>query len=168
MKVKGLLKLKPVLDLEMVQEYTQDLIDLAVGDHPLAKRKLAKAADLLFKQSAELQKIGAWPTGFNPSSALEVEQYIHDHAGLVVPDDHKQLLRKHVGSVLNARVERGLKLPAGVNPVDWVNSFVDRIHSMGVTSSDLKVLLEALKYLPKDQALRLRRELDVLKQKGGF
>jgi hypothetical protein len=167
-KVKGLLKIKPVLDSEMIQEYTQDLIDLAVGDHPLAKRKLAKAAQLLFNKMGELQQIGAWPSGFNPKSALEMEQYIRDHAGLVVPHDHLQLLRQHVGSALNARIERGLKLPPGVNRIAWVNSFVDRIHSMGVTSSDLKVLLEATKYLPKDQALRLRRELDVLRQKGIF
>jgi hypothetical protein len=76
-----------------------------------------------------------------------------------------QILRRNVGSDLYRRLQRGLKLPAGVNQVNWVNSFVDRIDSIGVTTSDLQVMLEATKHLPKEQYERLQRELAALGRK---
>jgi hypothetical protein len=164
-KTKGLLGLGAKLNKELVQEYTQDLIDLAVGDHPLAKRKLAKAAQLLFDNSVELEKRGAWPKELKLGSVHDVENYIRNKAKLLAPHDHVQILKRHVGSTLYGRVQRGLKLPAGVNPVNWTNSFVDRIDSIGVKTSDLQVMLEATKHLPKEQYERLQRELAALERK---
>jgi len=163
-KVRGLLGMRvgaaraPSLALE----YIQDLVDLAEPG-PGAKSKLAKAASLLFENRGMLKARGAWPTGFNPRSVAEMERYIRDKTDLFIPHDHVQLVKRTIGEVLNRRVQSGnIKLPPGTNPLRWVNSFVDRIHSIGVTSSDFNTMLEATKHIPKEQLPRLARELDRL------
>jgi len=169
-KTRGLLsgKVGAALDSALIQEYTQDLVDLAVGNHPKAKAKLTKSASLLFNNRSVLQKRGSWPTGLNPRSIADVEQYIRDKTILLVPDNHVQLLKQNIGSILNARLRSNIVLPAGTNRVDWVNSFVDRIDSIGVKSSDLDVMLEAIRHLPADQVGRLQREVAERKRRRGF
>jgi hypothetical protein len=164
-KTRGLLGLNAPLNSELVREYTQDLIDFAVGEHPRAARKLPKAAKLIFNNRTKLKASGSWPSDLIANSAQDVEKYIRQKAKLLVPHDHYQILRKHVGAALNARVKKGLKLPAGTDPVAWVQSFVFRIDSIGVKSSDLQVLLEATKHLPKEQVGRLLKELAALKRR---
>jgi hypothetical protein len=161
-KVRGLLGTRvgaaraPSLDLE----YIQDLVDIATGD-----RKVAKAAALLFDNRGMLKDRGAWPTGFNPRSVAEVERYIRDNTELFVPHDHHQSVKRKIGKVLYRRSDPrtgDIRLPVGTNRVAWVNSFVDRTHSLGLKSSDFDMVIEASKYIPKEQAPRLHRERDSL------
>ena len=163
-KVKGLLTVGAKLNSQLVLEYTQDLIDLAVSDHPLANRKLAKAAQLLFDNRNGLERRGSWPRGFNPRTVDDVANYIQKKSKLLVPHDHVQVLKQGIGQALNNRIERGLKLPPGTNRVKWVNSFVDRIDSIGVKTTDLQVMLDATKLLPEEQVGRLQRELAALRR----
>lgn len=145
-------------------EYIQDLVDVAAPG-PATRSKLTKAASLLFDNRATLRARGAWPTGFSPRSIAEVERYLRDKVTLFVPHDHVQLVRRTIGEVLHRRVQTGnIRLPAGTNPVAWVNSFVDRVDSLGLKSTDFEVLLEATKHIPKEQIPRLRRELDRLRR----
>jgi hypothetical protein len=167
-KTRGLLGLHAPLNSELIREYTQDLIDLAVGDHPRAAGKLPKAAKLIFDNRVKLKARGSWPRDLIANSAQDVEKYIRNKTKLLVPHDHVQILRRSVGKVLNARVQRGLKLPAGTDPVAWVNSFVDRIDSIGIKTSDLQVMLEATKHLPPEQVGRLLKELAALKRRRGW
>ncbi len=165
-KVRGLLGMTvgAARHPSLAFEYIQDLVDIAAAG-PGAKSKLAKAASLLFDNRGVLKARGAWPTGFNPRSAAEVERYIRDKTDLFIPHDHVQLVKQTIGAVLNRRVHPrtgDIRLPVGTNPVVWVNSFVDRIHSIGITSSDFDVLLEATKHIPKEQIPRLQRERDRL------
>ncbi len=166
-KVKGLLGMRvgAARHASLALEYIQDLVDLAAPGHPKAKRKLAKAASLLFDNRGMLKARGAWPTAFIPRSVADVERYIRGNTKLFIPHDHVQLVKRTIGSVLNRRVDPrtgDIRLPVGTNPVVWVNSFVDRIHSIGITSSDFDVLLEATKHIPKEQIPRLQRERDRL------
>ena len=59
------------------------------------------------------------------------------------------------------RLRRGLERRQGVDE----DGEVDRIDSIGVTTSDLQVMLEATKHLPKEQYERLQRELAALGRK---
>ena len=94
-----------------------------------------------------------------------MEKFIRGKAKLLVPHDHVQLLRRHIGSALNARLQQGLRLPPGTDPVKWVNSFVDRIDSIGILTTDLETMLEAArKYLPKEQVERLQREANAIRK----
>ena len=146
-------------------EYIQDLVDLAVGG-PAEDRKLARAASLLFDNRGRLKARGAWPTGFNPRSVAEMARYIREKTVLVIPDDHVQPVKRAIGEALYKRVKSGnIRLPAGTDPVAWVNSFVDRVHSIGRRSSDFDAILEAAKHIPREQIPRLRRELDKLRQR---
>ena len=164
-KVKGLLARNAPVNLALAQEYTRDLVDMALGDHPLAKRKLAKAAKILFDNSKSLKTSGSWPQDLIARSAADVERYIRNKSKLLVPHDHVQILKRHIGAILNDRVRKGLRLPPGTDPVTWVNSFVDRIDSIGVKASDLQVMLEATKHLPKEQVGRLLKELAALERR---
>ena len=136
---------------------------------PAEDKKLADAASLLFDNRAMLKARGAWPTGFNPRSVAEMERYIRLKTVLYVPDDHVQLVKETIGEALYKRVERGnIRLLAGTDRVAWVNSFVDRIQSIGLKSSDFDAFLEATKHIPKEQIPRLRRELDkLIRQRRG-
>jgi hypothetical protein len=163
-KVRGLLgaRVGAARAPSLALEYIQDLVDVAVGG-PAADSKLAKAASLLFDNRSMLERRGSWPTGFNPRSVADVERYIRDKTDLFIPHDHVQLVKRTIGEVLHRRVNSGnIRLPAGTNPVAWVNSFVDRVHSMGVTSSDFDLFLETTKHIPKEQIPRLTRERDRL------
>lgn len=146
-------------------EYIQDLVDLAVGG-PAVDKKLAKAASLLFDNRAMLKARGVWPTGFNPRSVAEAERYVRDKTKLYIPDDHVQLVKRTIGESLYKRLKIGnIRLAPGTNRVAWVNSFVDRIDSIGLKSSDLDILVEAArKYIPKEQIPRLHRDLDKLRR----
>lgn len=163
-KVRGLLgaRVGAARAPSLALEYVQDLVDIAVGG-PAGDPKLAKAAQLLFDNRGMLKARGAWPTSFNPRSVAEVERYIRNETALYIPHDHVQLVKRTIGEVLHRRVQSGnIRLPPGTNPVAWVNSFVDRVHSIGVRSSDFEVFLEATKYIPKEQIPRLQRERDRL------
>jgi outer membrane protein OmpA-like peptidoglycan-associated protein len=163
-KVRGLLgaTVGAARDPTLALEYIQDLVDIAVGG-PSVDRKLADAASFLFDNRDLLKARGAWPTGFSPRSVAAVERYVRNETQLFIPNDHVQLVKRTIGEVLNRRVQSGnIRLPPGTNPVAWVTSFVDRVHSIGITSSDLNVLLEATKHIPKEQIPRLARERERL------
>jgi hypothetical protein len=162
-KAKGLLG--ATVGAAPALEYVQDLVDIAVGG-PAVDKKLAKAASLLFDNREMLKDRGVWPTGFSPRSVGEVERYVRDKSILYVLDDHVQLVKRTAGETLYKRAKSGnIRLPPGINPVAWVNSFVDRIDSNGLTSSELNNLIEAArKYIPKEQIPRLHRDLDKLRR----
>ncbi len=169
-KVKGIFGLirgGVTLDREALFAYTQDLIDLAIGG-PGKNRKLDDAAGLLWDNRSMLQRRGAWPSDLKPRNAADVREYLVNKSYLMVPNDHLQPLKRHIGAELAARLRQlNVGRPVGVTQAAWINTFVDRVLPLGVTTSDLQVMVKTARdHLPPSQVERLRKEHDALLRRG--
>ena len=154
------------LDRQAIFAYTQDLIDIAIGG-PGKNKKLDDAARLLWSNRHMIQRRGAWPTDLKPRNAADVRDYLVSKTYLMVPNDHLQPLKRHIGAELAKRLRQlNVGRPVGVTQAAWINTFVDRVLPLGVNTSDIQVMLKAAKDLPPNQVERLSKEHDALLRRG--
>lgn len=152
--------------------YVNDFYNMLVGDHPRAKRKLDKAAKLLFDNRRTLQNVRALPDDLKDFTEKGIRKYIQEKGLLQIPDDHVQMVRRGLGKKLAARLKNNKKILDSLGIKNdtqlaaYVNSHIDRIKSLPVKSTDLIIMAEAAAaHLPAAQVERLKKDLDKLKMK---
>jgi hypothetical protein len=167
-KTRGVLSTLPASALteQLCSQYVSDLLSIIDGD-----KKLDKAADALLRNRRMLGR--AWPTDLRATTTDGVSKYIREEAILPVPSDHVQPLRRSMGQNLYRRLQDNKKLldQLGVKNnrqlSSYVNKQIDRIQSMGPSSSDFRVMAEAVNHLPADvnEAFRKKYAKILLRQR---
>jgi hypothetical protein len=150
-KTRGVLSTLPASALteQLSSQYVSDLLSIIDGE-----KKLDKAAEALLRSRKALGR--AWPTDLRATTVDGIANYIREKAILSVPSDHVQPLRRSLGQNLARRLQNNKKLldQLGIKNSRqlsaYVNKQIDRIHSMGPSSGDLRVMAETVNHLPPD------------------
>jgi hypothetical protein len=151
---------------QLRSQYTSDLLDI-VGRNRKAQEKLDLAADALFRNKRRLA--GSWPRDLTDTSRAGIRRYIQEKSLLLVPNDHVQSLRKTLGSDLYRRLnnDKSLLAELGIRQgndralAKYITRQIKRIAPMGVSSSDLRMIVETARtHLPADVTRQWRPLVD--------
>jgi hypothetical protein len=166
-KARGVLSTLPAsaLTKQLRSQYTSDLLGLITGD-----KKLAKAARALLDHRTQLDR--AWPRDLRARTVEGVSQYLREKTLLLVPSDHVQPLKRTLGEDLYRRLSTQkraldrLGITSETQLAAYVDSQIDRIVSMGPSSTDLRVMAEtAANHLPAEQTAKFRTKYaDILRR----
>jgi len=149
------------LEKSLRSRYKNDFLKL-VDDSALPERYQRRIALKLLRYRTRLVQEGVWPASFgNDPDIDDIVEWIRDKAVLMVPADHLMLTRKYTGTELWQRHLSGrLSWTDGLGNREAAkkvsNFLAKRILSMGIRSTDLKVLLDVAKRLPQARGTVVR------------
>jgi len=131
------------------------------ADDVLSRSYVSKIATSLLDAKDAITQVGGWPARLS-GSLSEVEDFIREETLFVVLADQVNVINARVGGTLLKRYLSGhlLGLPPGLSPNQVAplisELLAHRIRSMGVTSTDFRLLLDVARRLPSARGTVIR------------
>jgi outer membrane protein OmpA-like peptidoglycan-associated protein len=146
------------LDKAVIGRAATDFISVLDINSP----RMNKAAKLLLEHRSELIKKGVWPIDLTAVNEQGIKEYVINEMKFGVYEDQVDLIRKGLKQELLDRVKTGRLRINGKNVTQreiagWVKSWTNRVQSIGITSDQMRELLEASRHLHDAQNPHLQK-----------